>query len=42
MEDRHEAALFTGFGNRLPLDDEGMKNEADALAAKKLGKILRK
>jgi len=42
MEDRHEAALFIGFGNRIPLDDEGMKKEADALAARKLGKKMRK
>ena len=41
MEDRHEAALFTGFGNVLPLDDEEMK-KADALAATKAGKKMRK
>jgi hypothetical protein len=42
MEDRHEAALFTGFGNKIPLDDEGMKKEADSLAARKLWKRVRK
>lgn len=42
MDDRHEAALFTGFGNSLPLDDEAMKKKADALAARKEGKKLRK
>jgi hypothetical protein len=42
MEDRHEAALFTEFGNRLPVDEEGMRKKADARAATKAGKKMRK